>query len=250
MPTCNRKIFFMMSCLLAVIVVCTGCTKKKEELHLQGIAMTIPYHIIVEDGKSNEENAKNIVIHTFEEVDSVFNKWNPESEISLLNQWSTSKPFKCSPELFSMLTQCERFFTVTQGRFDPTVEPLEQLWKTALDNGVLPQQEDIDALRPALGWERIHLHNGTVIKEHPKTALDFGGVAKGHAVDLLVERLAKAGFTSVYVEWGGEIRTQGSHPDGRPWRVGIRHPHKENTVLQVLEVEDVALATSGDYHQY
>lgn len=235
---------------LALICISTGCSHKKEEIHLEGIAMTIPYHIILAGGNATEEAARHVIVDTFRNIDVVFNKWNPNSEISQLNNFTTTEPFPCSQELFSMLLQCDRFATISHGLFDPTVEPLERVWKRALDKGTIPTKEEIDAIFPALGWDKIHLAECSVIKEHPLTALDLGGIAKGHAVDLLVERLAKQGFSSVYVEWGGEIRTQGKHPENRPWKIGIRHPQKTNTVLEILETESTALATSGDYYQY
>ncbi len=241
---------FVIALLTSLMLLCTACSEKKTDFQLQGVAMTIPYHIIVGNGTASEESARDVIEQTFQQVDGLFNKWNPNSEISQLNRWDSPEPFHCSPALFAMLRECQRFVFISKGRFDPTVEPLEQAWKRALDTGVLPRKEEIDAILPALGWSTIHLMHSSVVKEHPKTAFDLGGIAKGHAVDLLTERLTSLGFASVYVEWGGEIRTHGSHPEGRPWKVGIRHPYSDSSMLQVIETEDVALATSGDYLQY
>lgn len=212
--------------------------------------MTIPYHIIVGGGTAKKVRAEQEIAKTFHEIDLIFNKYNPTSEVSHLNRWADATPFHCSPQLFSMLILCDKIVSITKGRFDPTVEPLEEAWKGALEKGHLPDAGEIASLRPALGWKQLTLRDGYVVKNHPLTAVDLGGVAKGYAVDLLVERLTHLGFHSVYVEWGGEIKTHGQHPDGRPWRVGICHPKSQNSALQVLETEDTALATSGDYHQY
>ena len=50
---------------------------------------------------------------------------------------------------------------------------------------------------------------GVLIKQNGKTQLDLGGIAKGLAVDLLVERLNDAGFPSVFVEWEHMLHESG-----------------------------------------
>ncbi|HEV7982432.1 MAG TPA: FAD:protein FMN transferase, partial [Xanthobacteraceae bacterium] len=49
----------------------------------------------------------------------------------------------------------------------------------------------------------------------------------------------------------GEVRALGRHPDGRPWRVGIRTPQAADSVrsgvAQTLDLEDAAMAVSGGY---
>ena len=241
----------MRVAVLFLLMTCVGCREAKPAVRsFCGTAMTIPYHIQVGPGPRSDDEVQSAIAGTFEEIDARFNKWNPDSELSKLNHWDKDEPFPCSPELLDMLRTCEKIVSSTRGTFDPTVEPLEQVWKKALEAGSVPTEEQLAAIRPALGWKRIRLLNNGILKEHPSVALDLGGIAKGHAVDLLVERLAAIGFQSIYVEWGGEIRTQGSHPDGRPWKIGIRHPRRSDKVLEVVECTNGALATSGDYLQY
>ena len=80
-------------------------------------------------------------------------------------------------------------------------------------------------------------------KDHPLVALDLCGAVKGYAVDLLVEKLKKLNLKSLYVEWGGEIKTFGSHPHERAWKVAIFGLDEK------LELTNLACATSGNYLQ-
>ncbi|MDD5754869.1 MAG: FAD:protein FMN transferase, partial [Methylococcales bacterium] len=41
----------------------------------------------------------------------------------------------------------------------------------------------------------------------------------------------------------------GSHPDGKPWRVGIQHPRDKTKVWKTLKLKTGALASSGDYER-
>ncbi len=78
--------------------------------------------------------------------------------------------------------------------------------------------------------------------------LDFGGIAKGYAVDLAVARLRELGIGSAIVNAGGDLRAFGRHGD-RPWRVAVRKPG--GGTIGTLEVrQDEAMFTSGNYERF
>lgn len=79
--------------------------------------------------------------------------------------------------------------------------------------------------------------------------LDPSGYVKGWSVEVASARLAAAGSTNHYINAGGDIRMRGLHPDGVPWRVGIRHPWDADKVSWVLAMTDGAIATSGTYER-
>ncbi len=79
--------------------------------------------------------------------------------------------------------------------------------------------------------------------------LDPSGYVKGWSVEVASARLLAAGSTSHYINAGGDIRMRGRHPDGVPWRVGIRHPWEADKLSWVLAVTDGAVATSGTYER-
>jgi thiamine biosynthesis lipoprotein len=222
--------------------------------HFNGQAMTIDYHIIVGNplNSSAISTIQNIILSTFQEVDSTYNKWNPSSELSRLNQLKADQEVTLSPALAIFLTQVQLIVDLSEGRFDPTIEPLQKLWKDKLKKGLIPTDTEIAAIQPSIGWNKIHINNGIFSKDHDKTALDLGGIAKGLCVDLLVEQLTSQGFKDVYVEWGGEIRCQGKHPSDRDWtvfisRLGNTDPSQ---AITLLPLHNSALATSGDYLQH
>jgi thiamine biosynthesis lipoprotein len=79
--------------------------------------------------------------------------------------------------------------------------------------------------------------------------LDPSGYVKGWSVEVASARLLAAGSTSHFINAGGDIRMRGSHPEGGPWRVGIRHPWEADKVSWVLALHDGAVATSGTYER-
>jgi FAD:protein FMN transferase len=78
---------------------------------------------------------------------------------------------------------------------------------------------------------------------------DPTGVVKGWAVDEAVARLKLAGARNVEVVAGGDLVACGEAEPGRPWRIGVRHPDREDAVAAVLGVRDLAVATSGLYER-
>lgn len=206
--------------------------------------MTIPYSIQIGNplDKKQISDIECIIANTFAEIDSIYNNWNPHSEISHLNQLQAYEKTTLSDELATLLKKVDLMVLKTEGRFDPTVEPLHQLWKEALQSGNLPEHEKIIECSSAIGWHLIHIEGNTFWKEKTLTALDLGGIAKGYGVDLLAERLKELGLTKIYVEWGGEIRTIGTHGENRPWKIGIQGH-------SIIDLSDQAIATSGSYLQ-
>lgn len=216
--------------------------------------MTIDYRILVGEQLTPQQKTRiqSIIDSTFHEIDSLYNKWNPHSELSQLNALPAHTPHLLSQQLFQFLEHLDTLIQLSEGYFDPTIEPLQQLWKKYLTQQQCPPLKEIEALKPCIGWHHMHFKDGIFYKDHDQTQLDLGGVAKGLCVDLLIERLQQAGFQHLYVEWGGEIRTLGMHPAQRPWRVYISrlgNPDPTQAIAQ-FELVNRALATSGDYFQF
>lgn len=232
---------------------CSENTTEQPVTSFEGTAMTIDYRITLKAplDKESQKLVKRIIAETFHEIDSIYNMWNPFSELSQLNQAGATTKLPLSPKLEKLLLLTDVLVKTTDGKFDPTIAPLQKIWKSALTQNKMPLEIDLDAVTPSVGWDKLHISDGLFWKDHPLTSLDLGGIAKGYGVDLLAERLHDAGFADVYVEWGGEIRTFGNHPEGRPWRVFISRlgDTTPERAIAFVELKNQALATSGDYLQ-
>lgn len=241
--------------LITMLMVFEGCNRDPESYTtvFSGNVMTIEYRIIIGEKIPSDKLAQTekVILHTFQEINDTYNKWNPDSELSRLNRLHAGVIATISSNLERFLQMTDLVVTLTEGRFDPTIEPLQQLWKQHLVLGNIPSAADIDNIVPAIGWDKVHIANGMFYKDHDLTSLDLGGIAKGYCVDLLVERLNALGYANVFVEWGGEIRASGQHPDNRPWKIFISHLGSTNQEEAIAHVEltDMAIATSGDYLQ-
>jgi thiamine biosynthesis lipoprotein len=81
--------------------------------------------------------------------------------------------------------------------------------------------------------------------------LDLCGIAKGYAVDRMTNVLRKHGVRHALAALDGELRAVGGQASGRPWSVALEGPEAgRRTVHGVIELEGLAVATSGDYRRY
>lgn len=230
----------------------------------QGTTYLIKYHggTVVPQSKIDS---------VLEAVDVEFNLWRSDSRINAINAYDQSDSlyrFIDEKLLWSSLwAQSLDLFEASQGAFDPTVQPLVELWGFGLSKRETVSPEDVAGIMPHVGltFERIDLNEvehdrvyqfTTVRKRDAQTGLDFNGIAQGLTVDLLAELLIDHDVVQFMVEVGGEVKCMGERPDAQPWRIAIDQPQAddadgfERTMQTVLEVRNAAVCTSGNYRKF
>lgn len=237
----KNLLIFSLSLLL------TSCGQQEEITTFSGTAMTMDYRILVA-GDVDMQAIEKLIQNSFSEIDKIHNKWNPQSELSKLN---SSLSLKVSPSLLKIVLLADKAHKLSDGRFDPTIEPLQNLWKQKLAIGQIPSNDEIADIASHIGWKHIRIINDIIYKDDRKIQLDLGGIAKGYAIDLIKKRINDIGYPNCYVEWGGEVSASGKHPSGRPWTVFISRLGQANPEdsIALVTLENQAIATSGDYLQ-
>lgn len=246
-----RRILLLLA--FALSACSTNAPPFDRPIDFSGTAMTMGYRILIGHKLTGEDIAtiRSLISSTFEEVHEVYDIWNPHSELSILNGKPANTWLPISPELERLLLLTDQLVESTSGFFDPTITSAYQLWKKKLESQTQPSADEIRLLQEVVGWDKVKISDGKYWKSHQDIQIDLGGIAKGYCVDLLTERLVEAGFRNCYVEWGGEIRTNGQHPQQRPWNVYISNLDDTNPdhALAIIALSEEALATSGDYLQ-
>jgi methylenetetrahydrofolate dehydrogenase (NADP+)/methenyltetrahydrofolate cyclohydrolase len=243
--------FLKLALLLIFLASCSKGEQKDPCTHFEGRAMTMPYHITIGKELSPKEHKAvfEVIEKTFAEVHETFDNWNPNSEISRINALPKETLTPLSPPLQDLLTLCEEVVTLSGGRFDPTVEPLSKIWRESKLKKETPSNEALQNACDALGWNHISIHNGIFKKDNDLTRLDLCAISKGLCIDWLVERLQKLGIENLMVEWAGEIRAMGHHPESRDWLVQINPGLTVNQQpMAPIALRNSAIATSGNSH--
>lgn len=87
---------------------------------------------------------------------------------------------------------------------------------------------------------------GVFTPRDPRTgALDTAGFVKGHAIARAAALLRDGGVVNALVGVGGDVQGMGTAQPDRPWRVAVQAPPSSHGVLALLDVTDLAVATSG-----
>jgi FAD:protein FMN transferase len=114
-----------------------------------------------------------------------------------------------------------------------------------LDRGELAPADAHPHVRAVLArCERLRVVTGGYFDARAGGALDPSGLVKGWSVDRAGALLAAAGARRFCIDAGGDVLVRGG-----PWRVGVRHPHRHDSVAAVLSLTDAAVATSGAYER-
>lgn len=183
--------------------------------------------------------------------------WEAESDIVAYNRGGAGRWRRIPDEFLAVLACALEIAEASDGAFDPSVGRLVGLWgfgAEAQPRGT-PDAADLRAARERVGWRRIELRPETRSVLQPGgVQLDLSAIAKGYGVDLVAAHLREAGIAGALVEVGGELYGYGRKPDGTPWRVLVEtasEEHDERTEPRVLQLDDIAVATSGDrWHHY
>jgi thiamine biosynthesis lipoprotein len=115
-----------------------------------------------------------------------------------------------------------------------------------------PTQAAIKEVRSLVDYRQIRLDvkNRRAGLGKQGMLLDLGGLAKGYAADRAKQVLIEWGIESAYINLGGNVLLLGSKPDGSAWKVGIRHPRIQNSLVGAIAAKDVSVVTSGDYERF
>jgi thiamine biosynthesis lipoprotein len=178
----------------------------------------------------------------------IFSLYRPDSEIARLNE--AGKLTIPSSDLITVIEESRRLSALSSGAFDISVQPLWRLYEAHFwnhtDNSpdILARARDI--AHALVDYRNIDSAPAAIGFLKSGMGITLNGIAQGYITDAIADMLRNEGFESAVVDLG-EFRTLGRHPDGRPWRLGIRDSRSAGAVGRTIELENMALAVSGGY---
>ena len=202
---------------------------------------------------ANAERAENQAFNEIQRLHKIFDRFDKNSEVSLINANAGVKPVNVSQDLIVCIKRSSELSAKLDNAFDLTIGPLSELWGIGHKVDFVPSATEIGALLPLVDYRDIVVdeQRQTVFLKKKAMKLDFGGVAKGYACDKIIETLKSNGVTSALVNAGGDVRVVGNRLDGKPWRIGIQDPRHAEKMLGSLALEGWdTMETSGDYQRY
>lgn len=164
------------------------------------------------------------------------------------------KSFAITDEEAQFINETKQLSLQSQGNFNPAIGELIHLWGFHTDNYPIttppPSDEEInDFLAHMPSMQDITISNNQISSSNPRIWLDYGGVAKGYAIDKAINILKQNGIENAIVNAGGDLRSIGTKGD-KNWRVAIRKPNSEDILAVITVKGDESVFTSGNYERY
>lgn len=249
---------FRVLIFLFLIFFIFGCGEKeysKVEFLMDTVVEIKVYH----RSKTEAQEAIDSSMEEMRRVEQKMSCFLPGSEVSRINKEALLKGAKgsllaegwipVSDELFSLLEESIHLSELTKGCFDVTIYPLWKIWKFEGESVKVPDEEEIERKLQLVDYKNTIIENGKINFAKRGMGIDLGGIAKGYAVDAAIKALKEKNVESAMVNAGGDIYALGRKQE-KPWRIGIRHPRRGGEILGIVEVEDRAIVTSGDYERF
>lgn len=191
-----------------------------------------------------------LAIEEVARIEAKYSRYRAGSIVSRINEAAGGDPVPVDAETRALLAYADACWRQSEGLFDATSGVLRRVWSFREGTNRVPRDEELAKMLPLVGWQHVELQASSVRLAKPGMELDFGGFGKEYAVDRAVAVLAGCGVASAMVNLAGDVGILGAHPDGSPWRMGIRHPRRADALVATLPVDSGAVATSGDYERF
>lgn len=245
----NKQLKWQLPFLILLIVGTVLILKKQVPYQTdQGIVFGTMYKITYQ----SKENLKMEIESELQKVDNSLSPFNKKSVITHINHnedYSTDSMFTHVFRLAKTISK------ETHGAFDITVAPLVNAWGFGFKNASHVDSLTIDSIRQFIGFEKVDLVDGKVVKKDPRIMLDCSAIAKGYGVDCVARLLESKGIKNYMIDIGGELVVKGKNAQQESWRIGINKPIDDslsvNQELQtIIEINQGGMATSGNYRNF
>lgn len=223
-----------------------------ERFEYSDIQMGILFRLVFyADSRETADEASQAVFGRIAGLNRILSDWDKESELSQLMR-AEAGPFRpVSEELYTVLEHSIRYSRLSSGAFDVTAGPLVTLWRLAGARGKLPDPEQLQAVRHRVGFSLVQLDEGrkSVSLRQRGVRIDLGGIAKGYALDEAMAVLRGLGIERALVDGGGDVLVSNAPPGRSGWSIRVVGESSEEDTGQILELANLAVATSGDLQQ-
>jgi FAD:protein FMN transferase len=226
-----------------------------QRVTLHGRAMGTRWSVTLDADDSLDIHAlQHDLADAVDQVDQQMSPWKPDSDLMRVNRAPVHVWVDLPAELLEVLACALEVHRQSAGAFDPCVGGLVNAWGF----GAQSDAPDANAIRIARHSKPLVAHacleldsNACKVRKLAPLQLDLCGIAKGYAVDRMARVLQEHGVRHALAALDGELRAVGGQSGGLAWTVALESPELERRAVRgVIELEDLAVATTGDYRHF
>ena len=253
-----KRSFFRIISLLLTLAACAtlwSCSRQKKFTDAYFDYFDSYAEITVYTDSEQQFEAYNDIfaysINRYHQLLDIYNEYGDTVNLCTLNRNAANEPIRVSAELFDFLLCAKELHTLTGGYTSITIGAVTSIWKQAITDKILPDQQELAVTAEHTDISDLVLDekNMTVFFNDPMLQLDAGALAKGYVSDIIVRELVGAGCNSFLINLGGTLYAHGSKSDGTSWHGGISYPEDLGLGGISLNISENALSTSGSYYR-
>lgn len=181
-------------------------------------------------------------------IEKLLSVTDSESEIFMLNHHQ-NEWLDVNQTTWEILLESKKMAQLTKGAFNPCLYPVLSAWGFTTGSFSVPDNQTIQNLMQFTDFEKMDFEDSCRVFLPENMMIDLGGIAKGFTGDKIIQILKKNGIESALLDFGGNIQTLGTKPDGSKWNIGIKNP-LTGEVAAGIKVENLAVITSGGYERF
>ena len=185
-------------------------------------------------------------------IEKLISSWDKSSETSAINRNAGIKPVKVSKELFDLIYRSIKVSKLTEGAFDISFAAVDKICKFKGSSYEMPDSSTVKKSIDKVGYKNIVLdkNQSTVFLRKRGMKIGFGAIGKGYAANQARKILIKMGIKGGVVDASGDLITWGKNEKNNDWSIGIKNPANKNKIAGWLNVEKMAVVTSGNYEKF
>lgn len=243
---------FVASLLVLALAACTSPEAEVRETRY--VFGTLVEFVIRGTDEATAKRAIAAVDRDFQRMHKDWHAWKPGGELVALNSAiARGEDLAVSPFVLPLIERAKTYEAMSGGLFNPAIGNLLDVWGFHADDPRKGRVPDFSAVHTLAAqspsMSDLSISDGVVHCTNRAVSLDFGGFAKGVALDMAIAKLKTLGIKNAIVNAGGGLSTLGD-AGTRMWKLGIRDPRDWGVIASVELKGGESLHTSGNYERF
>ena len=243
-----KKLIFIL-CLIASFTQAQELKRHTQVVKLMGSRFEIT---AVHQNDTIAWNAIKTCIAEISRIEHLISAWDTLSQTHQINQNAGIRAVNVDQELFDLIQRSLKISKLTQGAFDISFAAIDKIWKFDGSVQPMPSQQDIKSSVGLINYQNILLNpeQKSVFLKEKGMKISFGAIGKGYAANRGKKIMQSLGVQNGLVNAGGDLIAWGKNARQEPWKIGITDPNDTHKMLSWLNIENMAVVTSGDYEKF
>ena len=240
---------FLITLLLLALVACTKPPDRHAIFYVFGTTVDVT---VRNTDEKTASAAFGKLQQRFQSMHRDWHAWEPGHLTDINLAFSEGHKIDIQDDIAFLIRRSQQLEVATGGRFNPAIGGLIELWGFhTSDYPITGPPTEAAAIRSWLEKNpsslNIRIEGSQAGSSNPAVQLDFGGIAKGYAVDIARDLLVSMGINSAIINAGGDLRAFGGN--GQAWKIAVRKPG--GGVIGGINISgDEAVFTSGNSQRF